>query len=264
VGPLAAHDPASFSTRRTGTGGRDLLSIAPMMDVTDRHYRTFMRNLTRHTKLYTEMYAADTLLAQGGQHYLLDHFLGFDRVQHPVAAQLGGDSPDKLAECTDVCRRWGYDEVNLNCGCPSTRAVASCFGAKLMLEPERVREITSAMRRRVASSGSDCPVTVKCRLGVDERDSYEQLCGFVRAAAAAGVTHFILHARKCLLDGLSTRQNREVPELRRVFVFVFEYNTIRRWWLMGFGRGGAVVVVVVVVLGCCCFVSSVADHYSYG
>lgn len=193
--------------RAARSGGRDLISIAPMMEVTDRYYRTFMRHLTKHTKLYTEMVVDDTILHQ---RHNLERFLGYDEVQHPVAIQLGGDSAEKLSECSDICRQWGYDEINLNCGCPSKRVVSKCFGAKLMLDPEKVREITASMRRRAL----DCPVTVKCRLGADERDSYSDLCEFVATASQSGVKHFIVHARKCLLDGLSTKQNRVIPKLK--------------------------------------------------
>jgi len=215
VGAVVDADPQSQSFKNKVErlrGDRDLLSIAPMMEVTDRYYRTFMRNVTRHTKLYTEMVVDDTILHQMDN---LDRFVGFDAVQHPVAIQLGGDNAEKLGKCSEVCEKWGYDEINLNCGCPSKRVVSKCFGAKLMLDPDKVREIASTMRRHAGN----CPVTIKCRLGADERDSYEELCEFVKTASLSGVTHFIVHARKCLLDGLSTKQNRTIPELKYHWVF---------------------------------------------
>eukprot|EP00904_Undaria_pinnatifida_P001146 jgi/Undpi1/11031/HiC_scaffold_30.g13331.m1 len=183
------------------------VSVAPMMAVTDRYFRYLFRQLSRRSKLYTEMYVDKTLLYQKDN---LWNFLGHRAADGPLAVQLGGNDPETLAEVAEMCETWDFDEINLNCGCPSTKVADRCFGARLMLDPERVREITYGMIRKVART----PVTVKCRIGVDDQDSYEELTGFVRAVKAAGVDHVIVHARKCLLNGLSTTANRTVPPLR--------------------------------------------------
>jgi tRNA-dihydrouridine synthase A len=184
-----------------------------MMDVTDRHYRSFMRRLTRRTQLWTEMVVDDTILHQ---EHNLDRFLYFEAEQHPIVAQLGGSNPETLARAAEHCEAYGYDEVNLNCGCPSKRVSRRCFGARLMLDPGLVARCAKAMQRRCSTA----EVTVKCRLGADDRDSYAKLCEFVHVVAGAGVRHFQIHARKCWLSGLSTKQNRSVPPLR--------YGWIRR------------------------------------
>ncbi len=198
-------DSGSSDAKNSGIDS-DRLSIAPMMAWTNRHFRYFCRLMTRHTKLYTEMLVDDTLIYQ---RHDLRRFLAFNDVEHPVVVQLGGSDEQKLAEAAGMAEEWGYDEINLNCGCPSKKVSKRCFGARLMLDPDRVKRITSAMRRRV-----QCPVTVKCRLGADDKDSYKELCNFVRTVSESGVTHFLLHARKCLLNGLSTSQNRNVPPLK--------------------------------------------------
>ena len=203
IGPLSTDLVKRWRARR------DLLSVAPMMDVTDRYFRYMMRLLTKRTRLYTEMFVDDTLLNAGDD--FLNRFLDYEDVQHPVAVQLGGSDPEKLAAVAEICSDRKYDEINLNCGCPSSRVSKHMFGARLMLDPHRVRKICYAMIRRV---GHKCPVTVKCRLGADDRDSYEELCEFVRIVASSGVHHFIVHARKCLLSGLSTKQNRSIPPLK--------------------------------------------------
>lgn len=178
--------------------------VAPMMDYTDRHFRYFIRLMSRHTRLYTEMLTTGALLRGDAQ-----RFLEFDAREHPLALQLGGSEPQELAACAHLASDHGYDEVNLNVGCPSDRVQAARFGACLMKEPERVGECVAAMR-----AASPVPVTVKTRLGVDELDSYELLFGFVRTVAAAGCEVFIIHARKAWLRGLSPKENREVPPLR--------------------------------------------------
>lgn len=178
--------------------------VAPMMDYTDRYFRAFLRCLTRHTRLYTEMLTTGAVL-----HGDPRRFLEFDSLERPVALQLGGSEPHELAECARVAADFGYDEINLNVGCPSERVQSGRFGACLMMEPALVAECVAAM-----SAASRLPVTVKTRIGVDEHDSYEQLTAFVRAVAAAGCRVFIIHARKAWLKGLSPKQNREIPPLR--------------------------------------------------
>ena len=187
-----------------------LLSLAPMMEITDRHFRYFLRLLTARTTLYTEMYVAQTLLhapqARG--------FLRFSPEEHPVACQVGGSDPEALARAARMIEEAGYDEVNLNCGCPSPRVAGKgAFGARLMFSPELVRDCVAAMRAAVA-----IPVTVKCRLGADDMDSYEAFARFVRIVAEGGCTHFIVHARKCMLKGLDPKGNRTVPPLRYPWV----------------------------------------------
>ncbi len=185
------------------------VSVAPMMEWTDRHERYFLRLLSRRTLLYTEMITTGALL-----HGDVARHLRFDPAEHPVALQLGGADPGALAECATLAEGWGYDEVNLNVGCPSDRVQAARFGACLMGEPELVRDCVAAMRRRVS-----IPVTVKSRIGIDDRDSYEDLYGFVACVADSGCDTFIVHARKALLSGLSPKQNREVPPLRYQYVY---------------------------------------------
>jgi tRNA-dihydrouridine synthase A len=169
-----------------------------------------MRMITKRTRLYTEMYVDKTLLYQKTPEDLAK-FLRFDRVQHPIAVQLGGNDPESLGKAAELCREYKYDEIDLNCGCPSKTVSKNMFGAKLMLRPHLVRRICHEMIRRV---GHDTPVTVKCRLGADDCDTYEELLDFVRIVKTCGVEHFIFHARKCLLNGLSTKKNRSVPPLK--------------------------------------------------
>ncbi|MGH8280279.1 MAG: tRNA dihydrouridine(20/20a) synthase DusA [Gammaproteobacteria bacterium] len=179
------------------------LCVAPMMDYTDRHFRYFLRLLSRHARLYTEMLTTGALL-----HGDARRFLEFDPVERPLALQLGGCVPLELAACAWLAADCGYDEVNLNVGCPSDRVQAARFGACLMKEPELVADCVAAMR-----AASPLPVTVKTRLGVDNADSYGHLHGFVQTVAAAGCEVFILHARKAWLKGLSPKENREIPPL---------------------------------------------------
>lgn len=175
-----------------------------MMDWTDRHCRVFHRTLTRRTLLYTEMVTTGAIL-----HGDRERHLGFNRVEHPVALQLGGSDPAALAECTRMAEDYGYDEINLNCGCPSDRVSSGSFGACLMGTPDVVARAVEAMR-----GVTRLPVTVKHRIGIDDLDSYEHLTRFVRTVEAAGCQTFIVHARKAWLSGLSPKENREIPPLR--------------------------------------------------
>ena len=186
------------------TGAPPIISVAPMMDVTDRHCRFFLRQLSPAALLYTEMVTAQAILRGDRQ-----RLLAFDPVEHPVALQLGGHDPQELAEAARIGAAFGYDQINLNVGCPSDRVKAGRFGACLMLEPQVVAEAVAAMRAAV-----DIPVTVKSRIGVDDQEGYEFLAAFVERVAAAGCTTFIVHARKALLSGLSPKENRTIPPLR--------------------------------------------------
>jgi tRNA-dihydrouridine synthase A len=179
------------------------LCVAPMMDRTDRHCRLLLRLLAPHARLYTEMLTARAIIA-GDRERLLK----FDAREHPVALQLGGAEPAELAVAARIGADVGYDEINLNVGCPSDRVQAACFGAALMREPERVADCVATMRAAVP-----IPVTVKTRLGVDHDDSYDFLQRFAASVAAAGCRTLVVHARKAWLSGLSPKQNREVPPL---------------------------------------------------
>ncbi len=180
------------------------LSVAPMMDWTDTHCRVFHRLLAPHARLYTEMVHAQAVI-----HGDRDRLLGFDAVEHPVALQLGGSEPALLARAARIGQEWGYDEINLNVGCPSDRVQAGRFGACLMKEPALVADCVAAMRAAVGVQ-----VTVKCRLGVDEQEDYGRFAAFVDTVAAAGCGEFVVHARKAWLQGLSPKENREIPPLR--------------------------------------------------
>ncbi|MGV8959874.1 MAG: tRNA dihydrouridine(20/20a) synthase DusA [Stenotrophomonas sp.] len=180
------------------------LSVAPMMDWTDRHCRVFHRLLAPGARLYTEMVHANAVI-----HGNRERLLGFDAAEHPLALQLGGSEPGLLAQAARIAQDWGYDEVNLNCGCPSDRVQAGRFGACLMREPALVADCVAAMVAAV-----DLPITVKCRLGVDEDNDYDQFRAFVDRVAAAGCGLFVVHARNAWLKGLSPKENREVPPLR--------------------------------------------------
>src|SRR6266567_2761314 len=187
----------------SGPSGPHRFCIAPMMEWTDRHCRYFHRLLTRRALLYTEMLSTGAVLF-GDRARLL----GFDPVEHPVAVQLGGSDPKALGEAARICADLGYDEINLNVGCPSSRVERGRFGACLMAAPRLVAECVAAMRAGVA-----VPVTVKCRLGIDDQDPEAALDAFAAAVKAAGVDALIVHARKAWLDGLSPKENREVPPL---------------------------------------------------
>ncbi|MES9988972.1 MAG: tRNA dihydrouridine(20/20a) synthase DusA, partial [Candidatus Thiodiazotropha endolucinida] len=179
------------------------LSVAPMLDWTDRYCRFFLRLISKHVLLYTEMVTTGALL-----HGNRARFLDFDPTEHPLALQLGGSDPQALAECAKLGSHWGYDEINLNVGCPSDRVQSGRFGACLMMTPGVVGDCVKAMQDSVTID-----VTVKHRIGVDERDSYQELCDFVGTVSDAGCRTFIVHARKAWLQGLSPKQNREIPPL---------------------------------------------------
>lgn len=184
--------------------------IAPMMDWTDRHCRFFHRGLTRHALLYTEMVTADAIL-----HGDRGRLLGFDAAEQPLALQLGGSDPSKLAAAARIGADLGYTEINLNVGCPSDRVQEGRFGACLMAEPELVANCVAAMAEAVS-----VPVTVKCRIGIDDQDAEADLQHFIAAVSGAGCRTFIVHARKAWLKGLSPKENREIPPL--------DYNRVYR------------------------------------
>ncbi len=186
------------------------LSVAPMMDWTDRHCRAFHRALSARALLYTEMVTAPAVL-----HGDRDHLLGFDAVEHPVALQLGGSDPEELAQAARIGEAYGYNEINLNVGCPSDRVQSGRFGACLMREPALVADCMAAIREAVS-----VPATVKCRIGVDDQDPQVSLFATVDACAAVGIEVFIVHARKAWLQGLSPKENRDVPPL--------DYGLVRR------------------------------------
>jgi tRNA-dihydrouridine synthase A len=179
------------------------LSIAPMMDWTDRHCRHFHRLMTRRAMLYTEMVTAAAVI-----HGPRDRLLAFSPQEHPVALQLGGSDPAELAQAVRLASPYGYGEINLNVGCPSDRVQSGCFGAVLMERPALVAECVAAML-----DVSPVPITVKCRIGVDDQDPEAILPDFLQTVSAAGVTHFIIHARKAWLQGLSPKENRDIPPL---------------------------------------------------
>jgi tRNA-dihydrouridine synthase A len=185
------------------------LCIAPMMDWSDRHCRFFWRLLTRQARLYTEMVTTGALI-----HGDRERFLHFNPEEHPLALQLGGSDPGELARCARWAEEWGYDEVNLNCGCPSDRVQSGMFGACLMARPRLVADCVKAMR-----DACTIPVTVKHRIGIDEMESYEEMAAFVETIAAAGCSVFIVHARKAWLQGLSPKENREIPPLHYPWVY---------------------------------------------
>ncbi|ROZ72392.1 tRNA dihydrouridine(20/20a) synthase DusA [Ramlibacter sp. WS9] len=190
--------------------GRWRMSVAPMMDWTDRHCRYFHRLLSRHALLYTEMVTTGALV-----HGNVPRHLDFSAEEHPVALQLGGSDADELAFSARLGAQWGYDEINLNCGCPSERVQRGSFGACLMSEPKLVADCVKAMVDVV-----DVPVTVKHRIGIDKDESYEFVRDFVGTVSEAGCKVFLVHARNAWLKGLSPKENREVPPLR--------YETVRR------------------------------------
>src|SRR5512146_1025472 len=197
---MAANNPSRSAHR---------LCAAPMMDWTDRHCRYFLRQCAPHARLYTEMITTGALLHGDAQRHL-----AFDLAEHPVAAQLGGSEPDELATCARMVEAAGYDEVNLNIGCPSERVQRGAFGACLMAEPNLVADCVRAMREAVS-----IPVTVKHRIGIDKVESYEFVADFVARVARAGCTTFIVHARNAVLKCLSPKENREIPPLRYEVVY---------------------------------------------
>jgi tRNA-dihydrouridine synthase A len=195
------------------------ISVAPMLDLTDRHCRALFRILSPNAKLYTEMVVVGSII-----HGDKERFLGYDVSEHPLALQLGGCDPKKLATCATLAEEWGYDEVNLNVGCPSDRVKNAQFGACLMASPDLVREGAAAMIDAV-----DIPVTVKTRLGIDNFDSYEYLYDFIENVAGSGCSEFIIHARKAWLNGLSPKENRTIPALMydRVYQLKEDFPTLR-------------------------------------
>jgi tRNA-dihydrouridine synthase A len=179
------------------------LSVAPMMDWTDRHERYFLRVITKRTLLYTEMITTGAIL-----HGARDRILGYHQSEHPVALQVGGSDPSALSAVAKIAAEFGYDEINLNVGCPSDRVQVGRFGACLMAEPQLVADCVAAM----AEGG--LPVTVKCRIGIDGRESYDDLAAFIATVRRGGVTSFTVHARIAILEGLSPKENRDIPPLR--------------------------------------------------
>jgi len=186
-----------------------MILVAPMMDLTDRHCRYFLRQVCSRARLYTEMITCGALL-----HGDVEQHLAFDPAEHPVGLQLGGSDPEDLARCAQLGADYGYDEINLNIGCPSERVQKGAFGACLMAEPQLVAECVSAISETVS-----LPVTVKHRTGVDNINDYEFLRNFVATLAAAGCATFIVHARNAILKGLSPKENREVPPLKYEYVY---------------------------------------------
>ena len=191
------------------------ISVAPMLDWTDRHCRYFLRQISQHALLYTEMVTTGAIIFGKGD------YLGFNQEEHPVALQLGGSDPADMAKCAELAQSRGYDEVNINVGCPSDRVQNGRFGACLMAEPETVAECIKAMQAVV-----DIPVTVKSRIGIDEMDEYEDLTRFIDVVASAGCDTFIVHARKAWLKGLSPKENRDIPPLlyERVYHLKEQFN----------------------------------------
>ena len=176
--------------------------MAPMLDWTDRHCRYFLRLISRHTLLYTEMVTSGAIIYGKGD------YLGFNEEEHPVAVQLGGCDPEHMTQCAVKSQEYGYDEVNINVGCPSDRVKNGSFGACLMAQPQVVADCVKAMQAEV-----DIPVTVKCRIGIDDMDEYEDFSRFIDVVAGAGCDTFIVHARKAWLQGLSPKENRDIPPL---------------------------------------------------
>ncbi len=193
-----------MTTSAWGPRPYPLFSVAPMLDVTDRHYRTFLRLISQETLLYSEMVTTGALLH--GHHP--SRFLDYSAAEHPLALQLGGSQPSALAECARMAEAWGYDEVNLNVGCPSDRVQNNAIGACLMAQPAVVAQCIDAMQ-----AATQLPVTVKCRIGIDDQDEDADLTRFVQQVSEAGCQIFILHARKAWLKGLSPKENREIPPL---------------------------------------------------
>lgn len=187
-----------------------LISIAPMMGYTDRHFRMLMRVISPHALLYTEMVTTNALLK--GRYP--ERVLHINPEEHPIALQLGGSEPEDFARCAKLAADHGFDEVNLNIGCPSNRVQKGRFGACLMKEPQRVADCVAAIKAVV-----DIPVTVKTRIGVDDRDDYPHLCHFIQTVASAGCEVFIVHARKAWLKGLSPKENRQIPPLHYPVVY---------------------------------------------
>jgi tRNA-dihydrouridine synthase A len=185
------------------------LSVAPMIDVTDKHFRFLARLLTRHTLLYTDMITTGAIL-----HGKRERLLAYNHEEHPVALQLGGSDPAALRDCAMQAKKFGYDEINLNCGCPSDRVQNGAFGACLMSTPELVRDCLRAM-----ASDTDIPVTLKCRTGIDQQDNFDEFLQFIDVATDSPCQTVIVHARNAWLKGLSPKENREIPPLKYEWVY---------------------------------------------
>ncbi|KAK3223943.1 hypothetical protein Dsin_010968 [Dipteronia sinensis] len=208
-------------------------SVAPMMDWTDHHYRTLARLISKHAWLYTEMLAAETIVYQKDN---LDRFLAFSPEQHPIVLQIGGNNLENIAKATELANPYGYDEINFNCGCPSPKVAGhGCFGVSLMLDPKFVGEAMS-----VIAANTDVPVSVKCRIGVDNRDSYNELCDFIYKVSSLSPTrHFIIHSRKALLNGISPAENRSIPPLK----YEYYYALLRDFPDLTFTLNGGITTV---------------------
>ncbi|CAF2064022.1 unnamed protein product [Brassica napus] len=224
---------ARFSTNSSSPYLPPLFSVAPMMEWTDNHYRTLARIITKHAWLYTEMIAAQTLVHQQTN---LDRFLAFPPQQHPIVLQLGGSNVESLAKAAKLSHAYGYDEINLNCGCPSPKVAGhGCFGVSLMLNPKLVGEAMSAI-----ADNTNVPVTVKCRIGVDDHDSYDELFDFVYKVSTLSPTrHFIVHSRKALLGGISPADNRRIPPLK----YEYYYALVRDFPDLKFTINGGITSV---------------------
>ncbi|KAG6545104.1 hypothetical protein Mapa_013428 [Marchantia paleacea] len=211
-----------------------LLSVAPMMDWTDNYYRTLARLMTRCSWLYTEMVVAETIVHQAEN---LGRFLDYPANQHPIALQIGGSNLVNLAKAAQLACTYGYDEINLNCGCPSDKVAGhGCFGASLMLKPELVGQAMA-----VIADNCDVPVTVKCRIGVDNYDTYEELCTFIETVSSMSPTEvFVIHARKAILKGLSPAENRTVPPLK----YEYAYALIRDFPHLKFVLNGGITSIL--------------------
>jgi len=181
------------------------LSIAPMMDCTDKHFRMIMRKISSQALLYTEMIVAQSLVYTKTK----EKFLDFNNEEHPISIQFGGDNPNILKEVAKMAEDWGYDEINFNVGCPSPRVCSGNFGASLMKDPKKVAKCIESLK-----NSCSLPVTIKHRIGVDNDDSFDDLNNFVRCIANAGADRFIVHARKAILKGLNPKQNRTIPPLK--------------------------------------------------
>ncbi len=192
--------------------GAKIISIAPMLGITHVHFRYLMRLLSKKSTLYTEMVSSRGILKRK---YAAPEVLKYDPVEHPVVVQFRGSEPKGMAKCTEIAASLGYDEVNINCGCPKPKAKEQeAFGAELMKHPELVLSVVTAMVK-----ASSVPVTVKCRIGVDDYESYEYLKSFIHTVSTGGIRHFIVHARKALLKGLNPLENRLVPPLNYDWVY---------------------------------------------
>lgn len=188
---------------------REIISVAPMLDWTDRHYRYFMRQITQHTTLYTEMVVADAII-----HGDRDKLLEFNDAEHPLVLQLGGSDPQKLAIAGKIALEYGYREINLNCGCPSDKVQSGSFGACLMREPDLINDCIKSLQ-----DSTSLPITIKHRIGLDYDYNYDYLYNFVDTISKSNCTKFIVHARNAVLQGLSPKQNREVPPLKYDYVY---------------------------------------------